>query len=159
MKKVISMILVLMLSLFLFAGCGSEEPVKTSFKKGETATFDDVSYTVTKVKRSEGNDWDNPAKGKVYIIVSLKIQNKSEETISYNTFDWKMENSKGQLDNETFSTINSDSALNSGELKPGGTKKGTLIFEESKKDKKLKLHYYGSMFDEESQFHFVLNNK
>lgn len=157
MKKLLSVVLVLLMGLCFLTGCGEEEPVKTSFKQGETATFDDVSYTVTKVKRSKGSEWESPKKGHEYVIVTLKIENKSDDVIAYNTFDWKMENSKGQLDGETFSTVNSDSALNSGDLKSGGTKKGTLVFEEPKKDKKLKLHYYGSMLNDESQFHFVLN--
>lgn len=92
-------------------------------------------------------------------MVTLKIENKSEEDISYNTFDWKMENFKGQLSEEVFSIIDSDTSLDEGELKQGGSVKGTIVFEEPKKDNGLKLHYYGNILSDEAEFYFVLNEK
>lgn len=158
MKKLLSVILVLLMGLCFLTGCGDEEPQKTSFKVGETATYEGVNYTVTKVKKSKGSDFDKPKKGHEYVIVTLKIENKSEETIDFNSLDWRMENSKGKVENETLSIEATDTALGSGDLKAGGSAKGTIVFEEPKKDKGLKLHYYGNIFtSDESAFHFVLN--
>lgn len=157
MKKFLSVLVVLLLSVCLLAGCGEKEPEKTSFKVGETATAEGVNYTLTKVKTSNGSDFDSPAKGKEYVIVTIKIENKSEETISFNSLDWKMENSDGELSEPAFTIEDTDTALNSGDLKAGGSKTGTIVFEEPKDDSGLKLHYYGNIFtSDESAFHFVL---
>ena len=130
---------------------------KTSFSINETAVFEDVHYTVTNVEYPNGSEYDTPADGKNYVIVTLKIENKKNEKISYNTYDWKMINSQGQEDDETFTTINNDTGLSSGDLAAGGTKTGTLVYEESKDESSLKLLYYSnSLFDENSTFEIVV---
>ena len=159
MKKFLSVLLVVLIGVCFLSGCGEEEHKKVSFNVGETATFDDVDYTLTKVEKSNGDDFDQPKKGYEYVVVTLKIENKSEENIPYSTFDWKMENSEGQISEESLAIIDSDTALSDGELKPGGSVKGTIVFEEPKKDKGLKLHYYGNILSDEAEFHFVLNGK
>lgn len=157
MKKFLSVLVVLLLSVSLLCGCGETEPEKTSFKVGETATVENVNYTLTKVKTSKGSDFDKPASGKEYVIVTIKIENNSEETVSFNYLDWKMENSEGQLDEPAFTIEDTDTNLGSGDLKAGGSKTGTIVFEEPKGDEGLKLHYYGNIFSsDESDFHFVL---
>lgn len=167
MKKILSVLLCVFV-LFGITGCVSESESssgvsdasgneKTSFNVNETAVFENVHYTVTNVKYSNGNEWDNPADGKNFVIVTLKIENKSDSKISYNTYDWKMINSQGQEDDEAFTTINNDTDLGSGDLAAGGTKTGTLVFEESKDESSLKLLYYSnSLFDENSTFEIVI---
>jgi len=66
-----------------------------------------------------------------FVIITIKIENKSDSKIAYNALDWKMINSQGQEDGETFTTIDSDTNLNSGDLAPGGTKTGTIVFEQA----------------------------
>lgn len=167
MKKILH-ILLCSIVVFGLTGCfsdvQSENSVtdnngnnKTSFNLNETAVFENVHYTVTDVEYSNGNEWDSPAEGKEYVIVTLKIENKSDSKISYNTYDWKILNSQGQEDDETIAIINSDTSLDSGDLAPGGTKTGTLIYEEPKNESSLKLLYYSnSFFDEESTFEIVI---
>jgi len=167
MKKLLSVI-VCAFSIFSLSGCTSEIESsnvvsdingneKTSFALNETAVFEDVHYTVTNVEYSNGTEFDKPAEGKNYVIVTLKIENKSDSKISYNTYDWKMLNSQGQEDDETFSIVDSDNSLNSGDLAAGGTKTGTLVYEELKDETSLKLLYYSnSLFDENSTFEIVI---
>lgn len=166
MKKILS-VLVCAFVLLGLTGCVSDSESegvtdtngtkKTSFNVNETAVFENVHYTVTNVKYSNGDEFDTPANGKNYVIVTLKIENKSEEKISYNTYDWKMVNSKGQEDDETITTINNETSLNSGDLAAGGTKTGTLVYEEAKDETSLKLLYYSnSLFDENSTFEIVV---
>ncbi|WP_370659637.1 hypothetical protein [Clostridium tyrobutyricum] len=50
-----------------------------------------------------------------------------------------MQNSKGQIEDETFSNVNEDTALKSGELAPGGEVEGTVVFEEIVGDKRMLL--------------------
>lgn len=154
--------------LFGLTGCVSESEnpnnvtdingnKKTNFQLNETAVYEDVYYTVTNVEYSNGSEYDKPAEGKNYVIVTVKIENKSNSKISYNAYDWKMINSEGQEDTETFSTINSDNSLNYGDLAAGGTKTGTLVYEQSENETSLKLQYYSNLlFDEESTFEIVI---
>ncbi len=168
MKKRILLLVLLGFMVFGLTACTSDvdEEVKvtdvdgnakTTFNVNETAVLDGVHYTVTKVKHSKGDDWDEPSKGNEYVIVTIKIENKSEEKISYNALDWKMINSQGQEDNETFTTIDTDTNLSSGDLIAGGTKTGTIVFEEPKDDDSLKLVYYSNLFwDESYAFEFAI---
>lgn len=167
MKKFLSFVVSVVI-LFGMTGCISENSnsngvsdvngnVKTSFSLNETAVFEDVHYTVTNVEYSNGDEWDKPSDGKNYVIVTLKIENKSDSKISYNGYDWKMINSQGQEDDEAFTTINTDTSLNSGDLAAGGTKTGTLVYEEPKDESSLKILYYeNTLFDENSTFEIVI---
>lgn len=155
MKKFITILISLMV-VFAFTSCGEpEEEAQTEFGINETATFNDVNYTITDMETSNGGEWDDLKDGNEYVIVTVKIENKSEETVSYNTYDWKMLNDEGQLDETTYMSDVDD--ISSGDLAPGGKKTGKLIFEEPKSSKTLVLHYYdNSLFDDESAFQFKL---
>ena len=115
--------------------------IKTEYNQGEEAILGDGAITVTKVERSQGSEYDKPASGKEYVIVHVKIENKGNDNLSYNPYYFKMQNSQGQQENTTFTTIDQDTALNSGELIPGGTVEGTLVFEETIGDTGLILIY------------------
>ena len=167
MKKILTIILGIIM-LFNLTGCFSTVELndgatdasgnsKDSFNINETAVFNDVHYTVTNVSYSNGDEWDQPSDGKEYVIVTVKIENKSDSKISYNTYDWSMVNSQGQEDDEAFTTIDNDTNLSSGELMAGGTKTGTIVFEQPKDESSLKLLYYSnSLFDENSTFEFII---
>ena len=115
--------------------------IKTEYNQGAEAILGDGAITVTKVERSQGSEYDKPASGKEYVIVHVKIENKGNDNLSYNPYYFKMQNSQGQQENTTFTTIDQDTALNSGELIPGGTVEGTLVFEETIGDTGLILIY------------------
>lgn len=165
MKKIITAILSILIILGS-TGCTENSSNKVTdlngdnkvvFNINETAVYEDVHYTVTNVEYSNGDDWDKPADGKNYVIVTVKIENKSGEKIAYNSLDWTMLNSEGQEDDETFSTIDSDTNLSSGDLAAGGSKTGTLVFEEKKDESSLKLLYYSDMFfDDEHTIEFII---
>ena len=132
-------------------GCGGseEEEVKTEFSQNEVALYEGVEFTVNSVERSAGIEYDTPKEGYEYIIVNLTIENKSEEKISYNPYDWKMENSQGQETDQTIVFFNNDTELNSGDLKAGGKVSGTIVFEQPAGDTGLRLNYYENMFNED----------
>ena len=134
-----------------------QEQTKTEFSQSETVTFRDVDYTVTAVEKTTGTEYDQAKAGYEYVIVSIRIENKSDEKISYNAFDWKMENSNGQEESTTFTIVDSDTALNSGDLNPGGIVEGTVTFEEPQGDTGLKLNYYYTMLDEQASFKIQLD--
>jgi hypothetical protein len=123
-----------------------EEEVKDEFSVGEAVQLDDNVLTVTEVEKSDGDEFDQPKSGNEYVIVHLEIENAGEENISYNPFNFKMANSEGQIVDQALTIIDSDTALESGELAPGGTVSGTIVFEQPVDDPELQLQFEPSFW-------------
>lgn len=117
------------------------ETQKLEYNQGEEARLGNGAITVTEVKKSNGNSWDKPQTGKEFIIVNITIENKGNDKLSYNPFYFKLQNSQGQQESMTFTTIDSDTSLKSGELISGGKASGTIAFETTKGDTNLILIY------------------
>lgn len=115
------------------------EEEKTNFGINEEIEFGDRIVAITDVEYSDGNDFDKPQEGKEYVIVSVTIENDSDEEISYNPLHFKMQNSQGQIEDKAFTVVDSDTALSSGDLAPGGSVSGTITFEQPKDDGELIL--------------------
>jgi len=125
-----------------------EEVVKDTFAVGEEVKLNDNILRVNDVKKSNGTEWDTPKSGYEYVIVDVTIKNGGTESITYNPFDFKVQNSKGQITDMTFTTINNDTALQSGELVGGGEVSGTVAFEQPAGDENLVLKYSANMFSD-----------
>ena len=119
---------------------------KTEYNQGEEAILGKGAITVTKVEKSQGTQWDKPKNGKEFVIVYLTIENKGNSNLSYNPFYFKMQNSQGQQESMTFTTVDQDTSLQSGELIPGGKVTGTIAFEQPKGDTGLMLIYNDSIW-------------
>lgn len=117
------------------------EPAKEEFAVGEQVQLGDNVLTVTKVEKSVGGDFDQPKDGHEYVIVTVEINNAGDENISYNPFDFKISNSQGQIVDQAFTTVDTNTALQSGELAPGGKVSGTIAFEQPAGDTSLQLQY------------------
>ncbi len=115
------------------------------YNQGDVATLGDSAVKVTKVEKSQGNDWDKPKSGKEFVIITVSIENKGKNKLSYNPYDFKLQNSQGQQESIAFTTTNNDTALSSGELVAGGKVSGTIAFETTKGDKGLSLIYSDSI--------------
>lgn len=135
------------------------EQVDTSkvFGINEAVKYNGLELSVTKVVKSSGKEFDKPKDGMEFVIVTVKYKNVGDEKISYNPFDFKMLNSKGQITDQAFTTVNADTALSSGELAPGGEISGTIAFEQPKGDTGLKLQYTGNWFSSDADIEFQLN--
>lgn len=131
--------------------------LKDSYAVGETAKYKDVEMTVIKVDKSNGTEYDKPKDGKEFVIVTVKIKNNSSKNLAYNPFYFKMKNSKGQIEDGTFSTVNKDTALNSGDLASGGEVEGTVIFEEPVGDNGLILQYQDNVFMDNAKLQFKIS--
>ena len=121
---------------------------KTEYLLGDIVQLGNRQVQVTEIKKSPGSEFEKPNAGQEYVIVSVNIKNVGNDNASYNPYDFKMQNSLGQITDTVFSTINSDTALSSGELTAGGLVSGTLLFEEPKDDTGLKLLYNPSVLEE-----------
>ncbi|WP_316570224.1 DUF4352 domain-containing protein [Neobacillus sp. YIM B06451] len=164
-KRKIGALLTVLLALLSVSGCGeleetpekvsqaaegessekkeqvTEEKVEEVFSVGEQVKLGDNILTVSKVDKSNGSDFDKPKAGHEFIIVTVEINNAGDRNISYNPFDFKMANSQGQIVDQAFTTVDSDTSLQSGELAPGGKVSGTISFEQPANDQGLQLHY------------------
>lgn len=129
-----------------------EPVVKEFYAIGEAVKSSDATVTVTKVEKSQGSEYDKPKSGMEWVIATVTITNSGTGEISYNPYDFKMQNSKGQITDGTFAMVNQDTALQSGSLASNGSITGTLIFEQPKNDKALVLKYSGAIFSKGVQF-------
>lgn len=120
---------------------------KTEFAVGEKATFDDKSITVTDVQRNydTGNQFAQPETGKEFVLVTVEIANNSKNAMDYNTYEFKLQDSNGVQQNESFTAL-SEGKLNSGSLAPGGKVTGKMAYEVPKDDTGLKLIYQNFSF-------------
>lgn len=125
-------------------------PVKEDFAVGEKVQLGDNVLTVTKVEKSAGSDFDQPKDGHEYVVVTVEIENAGDENISYNPFDFKMSNSQGQIVDQAFTTIDTNTSLQSGELAPGGKVSGTIAFEQPTGDPGLQLQYTPSFWSDKT---------
>lgn len=126
------------------------EDTKKTYKKGDTIELKGMCLTVTDVKKSAGSEFEKPKSGMEFVIVTVKIENKGKDTIAYNPLYFKVKNSKGQINQQTFTTIDQDTTLNSGDLAKGGEVTGTIAFEEPKDDKDLQLQFQDDIFTKDS---------
>lgn len=123
----------------------SAEP-KTEYSINEKVEFEGRVFEVINVEYSDGTQFDKPKSGMEYVIVTISIENNSDKQLSYNPFHFKMQNSQGQIQSQTFTIVDSDTSLSSGELAPGGSVSGTIAFEQPKDDPDLKLIFESPSF-------------
>lgn len=172
MPKWLIVVIVILVIAVVGGGIGAEEEAtsnssssknvsekketKKSFESTETVTYKDVEYKIDNIERSSGSTYDKPEDGKEFMIITITIKNNSSKKVDYNTYDWKLTNSNGQENSETFTTVN-DNALSSGSLASGGTVTGTLAYEIPQGDTGLKFSHYDTIIDDEPAFYFNIN--
>lgn len=120
--------------------------MKTTYAIGETANLKGANVTVNKVEKSNGGEYDNPKDGYEFVIVEVTITNTNNSNITYNPYDFNMQNSQGNVTDMTWYTSDRDNDLSSGELAPGGTITGAIPFEQPINDSELTLIYEGNFW-------------
>ena len=115
---------------------------RTVFEQGEKITYKKVNYRVLKVETSAGTNYKKPKEGNHFLVVTLEIENTSQEKVKYSYKNWRVLDSQGQESERVITPINAGHALYSGELVIGGSKTASLVFEEPIDDKKLQLRFY-----------------
>lgn len=128
----------------------SESTAATSYTVGQAIDVDSKKVTVTSVERNwqSGNQFITADSGNELVKVQVSIENNSKSQISYNTFDWKLQDSKGVIKDVDSSTFTVDGALNSGELAPAGKVSGFMVFQVPADDSGLVLSYNPSFFND-----------
>lgn len=160
-KPIVLFVILGILALAIIGGViasNQEASRKKEYTQNEVVTYNDINYSITKVERTAGDKYFEAKAGKEYIIISIKIENNSSEKISYNVFDWKLEDGTGDENHYALFIDDYDTSLDSGNLNPGGQKTGTIAFEIPEGDKDLTLKYYDSLFHEERAFEFKIED-
>lgn len=132
---------------------GSEQSSeKITFKPGDTIEFDGKKVTVSAPERNwnSGNEYITPQSGNEFLKVQVTIENNSNNQASYNTFDWKLQDSKGVIKDVASVAFTVDGALNSGQLAPKGKVAGFLVFEVPAGDTGLTLRYSPSFWTDKN---------
>lgn len=114
------------------------------FKVGDVVAIEDQEVSVVNVTRDyqPTSDIFSPKDGKEYVKVDLKIHNTSSENGSYNALYWQIEPENGELiDYMNAAFAQADDSLSSGELTPGGTKTGSIVYEIPQGSATLKMHF------------------
>lgn len=121
---------------------------KTVFKPGDKIAFDGKEVIVAVPERNwnSGNQFIAPQSGNEFVKVQVTLTNNSDSEAMYNTFDWKLQDSKGVIKDVATAAFGVDGALDSGSLAPGGTVSGFLVFEVPAGDKELTLRYSPSFW-------------
>jgi hypothetical protein len=170
LKKIINVFLVIAVAVFIISAiaCGSgtddkakkvsdtsassatNEKVKDIYKINESVQLKGNVLVITKVEKSKGVEFEKPKSGNEFVIVTLKLTNKNKDKISYNPLDFKLQNSKGNIVDTMFSSVNQDTRLNAGELAANGEVTGTISYEAPIGDKKLTLEYKPSFWSDQT---------
>ena len=172
MKRSLVMLFVLALVVALAAGCeaqveskgsgtseatssdeaASEAPAaegKSEFAVGETIGIDDGEYTVVSIADFPAPDeWSKPADGKVFLLVSMRIENKGEAPLDFNPYNYKIQDANGVQSDYTWSATPPNS-MSSGALAAGGKLESNLLFEVPADKAGLKLVIEPNMFVEQ----------
>ena len=122
------------------------DDTKEFYSVGEEVKLGDNILIINSVEKSNGSEWDKPKDGNEFVIVSVTIKNGGSSEISYNPFDFKMQNSQGQITDQAFTTINNDTSLSSGKLAASGSVSGSIAFEQPTGDSGLVLKYKSNIF-------------
>jgi hypothetical protein len=96
-------------------------------KVGDIAKLGEREFIVNSVRRSGAFGYNTPTAGKEYVIVNVTIRNLGADEITYNPFDFKVQDANGAQESYTITSI--DDQLKSGTLAGGGKVTGSIPFE------------------------------
>lgn len=105
----------------------SDQPKDVTPKVGDVTKLGDREFTVNSVRRSKGFDYNTPKAGKEFVIVNVTIRNLGKDEVSYNPFDFKVQDANGAQESYTFASL--DDSLNLGTLAPEGKVTGSMPFQ------------------------------
>lgn len=116
-------------------------------KVGDTITQDGVYYKINSVKYNTGTKYSKPDDGNQYVIVNITIENKGKDTVSYNRYNFKLDDAGNQTSFSDYLTGDDgkkvvNDILGSGDLAEGGKVTGSMIGQ-AKIGEKYKLVYSG----------------
>jgi hypothetical protein len=124
---------------------------KTKFKIGEAYNKSNQSITAVSAERNINCGY-SPDSSQEFVKVNLELDNKSDKTMSYNSFSWKIMSGEGDITNPAYCQNEESKAgkLKSGELAVNANKKAFLVFSVPKNSTPLVAVYEANLFNKES---------
>lgn len=110
----------------------------TSAAAGDPVTADGVVLTSSALVKGE------PFADEAVLCTTVTIKNGSDDSISFNEFDWSLQDPDGA--SRTTTLGGSDDLLDSGDLAAGGTVTGDVCFESAKKPSGTYVVLYAPTF-------------
>lgn len=99
------------------------------YKTGDVVKLGDREFTVNTATKQKNIGYSTAKTGKEYVVVNVTIQNKGKDEVSFNTFDFKIQDVNGAQTSADASSYSLEDSLNSGTLAPNGKITGSLAFE------------------------------
>jgi hypothetical protein len=109
-----------------------ESTVKDFYSVGEAINISNRILTVNSVEKDwqSTNEFDKPSSpNKKFVVINVTIENKGSDKISFNEYDFDIQDANGVINNVTAVAGAGLNTLGFGELAPGGKKTGDLIYE------------------------------
>ena len=76
-----------------------------------------------------------------YLKIGLRIENHSDEVITYNPYQFLIQNEDGKKFIPVITSLNIENALGAGELSPGENVMGSLVYTHDKGENPVKIQY------------------
>jgi hypothetical protein len=124
------------------SGGAAAAPKPLNLAIGQSADYSGVSITL--VSAGKGPKDFN---GKPTYKLSVKYKNGGAESLSFNEFDWKLEDASGARTQDTAMLTSSPKTLGTGDIAPGGSTSGDIYFTPGASV--AKIVYQPSMFSGE----------
>lgn len=105
----------------------SQAQEQKEYKVNDVVKLGEREFVVNSVRRANALGYSTPKAGKEYIVVNVTIRNLGTDEVSYNPFDFKVQDADGAQESSTFATL--DDSLSSGTLAPNGKVTGSMPFE------------------------------
>ena len=132
---------------------------KAPAKVGSTITDDGVLCTLVSAKVVQGDQYIKPDSGNVFVLVTVKIVNKSSSEFEYNPYDFNAEWSTGNLTHPEIlypDSVSDSTQLHDGTLAVGGTVQGQILFQVPKDDHQAKLTWQPGFFSDKTSDAWLL---
>ncbi len=138
---------------------GATATPKGPAKVGSTITDDDVSCTLVSAKVVQGDAYNKPNAGNVFVLVTVKIVNHSSSEFDYNPYDFNALWSTGNITHPELSYpdgVSESNQLQDGTLAVGGSVQGQILFQVPKDDHQAKLTWQPSFFSDKTSDAWLL---
>lgn len=119
---------------------------KKDFAKGETAKFGTFEVKINSVQRDyiPADSYPRADSGNEFVLVNISVKNTGSEAEYISSYDLSM-NDNGVSDTASYYDVNP--SFDGGDLSPGATTTGNLMYEVTKGSDKLKLQYETTVYE------------
>lgn len=125
-------------------------PEDIEYGVGEPMNYEGTVVTVNSVEKRVPQSYDAIQDGYEFVVINLTFDNDSDEDISYNVMNFELQDGNGNITSAFGGGSLDDvgNTLSAGQLAPGGTVSGNLIFEVPAGDENLILRYNASFWSD-----------